>query len=351
MMKKNYMKIFIFTVSLVLLLLTPKVIDNPYVLHIFILIFLNVSLGLAWNIIGGYAGQYSIGHAVFYGVGAYSVFILMSKYQVSPWLGFLVGLFFAVLVALVIGLICFRLRGPYFVLASISVGEIFHIAAMNLQSLTNGGQGILINDLAPIQFGDFLITDFTTKVPFYYLALALGLLGLAVNYKVARSKMGYYLQAIREDQDAAESLGISLPRYKNAALIVSAMLTSLAGALSALYVGFIDPPTVLSIDLSISIVLICIIGGIGTLLGPVVGAIIIVSLSEILRSNLIPQWLFQSGLVSVDSKVGVFLNEQIAHAHVLIYGILVVVVILFMPQGVVGFIKKKLVHARSELVP
>lgn len=340
-MKKKGLQIFILFTCIVGLLLAPQGIENPYVLHIFILIFLNVSLGLAWNIIGGYAGQYSIGHAVFYGVGAYSVFILMSKYQISPWLGLLAGMAFAVMVALVVGLICFRLRGPYFVLASISVGEIFHIAAMNLQDLTNGGQGILMSDLAPLKMGEWLITDFATKVPFYYMALALGLICLGVNYKVTRSKMGYYLKAIREDQDAAESLGISLPRYKNTALVLSAVLTSLAGGLSALYIGFIDPPTVLSIDISISIVLICIIGGIGTLLGPVVGAIIIVSLSEILRSNLIPAWLFQSGLVNVESTFGAFLNEQIAHAHVLIYGVLVVLVILFMPEGVVGFIRQK----------
>lgn len=347
-MKKSRLQILILLFSVLVLILAPQVLQNPYVLHIFILIFLNVSLGLAWNIIGGYAGQYSIGHAVFYGVGAYSVFILMSKYQISPWLGLLAGVGLAILVALLIGIICFRLRGPYFVLASISVGEIFHIAAMNLQDLTNGGQGILINDLAPIKIGDWLVTDFSTKVPFYYLALVLALICLSINYRVVRSKMGYYLQAIREDQDAAESLGISLPKYKNLALVLSAVLTSLAGGLSAMYVGFIDPPTVLSIDLSISIVLICIIGGIGTLLGPVVGAIIIVSLSEILRSNLIPQWLFQSGLVSVDSTVGSFLNEQIAHAHVLIYGILVVVVILFMPQGIVGFIKKRLLAQKRQ---
>ena len=307
-----------------------------------ILLFLNTTLGGSWNIIGGYAGQYSIGHSAFFGFGAYTTMILLTRNAIPPWLGVWGGVALGVGVAWIVGSICFRLRGPYFTLASIAVAEIFYICANNMTWLTNGGQGILATDIPPLQIGSWLVTDFSTKVPYYYLGLGLAALSIAVSWAVGRSKMGFYLKAIREDQDAADSLGISLPYYKNAALLLSAAFAAMAGGFSALYVGFIDPPTVLSIDISISIVLICIIGGVGTLIGPVIGAVVVVALSESLRANVIPQLLFSSGLVSRDSGVGSFLGEQIAHAHILIYGIIVVFVILYMPDGVLGAIRKAL---------
>jgi branched-chain amino acid transport system permease protein len=156
-----------------------------------------------------------------------------------------------------------------------------------------------------------------------------------VNIAVKRSKLGYYLQAIREDQDAASSLGIPLARYKNTGLIISAALTALAGSFTALYVGFIAPDEVLGLEVSVQAVLICIIGGVGTISGPVVGAVVLVLLSESLRANLLAQGLFKLG-VPETSAVGAFLGDNLAHAHVLIYGLLVILVILFMPEGVVG---------------
>jgi branched-chain amino acid transport system permease protein len=191
-----------------------------------------------------------------------------------------------------------------------------------------------------LKIGSTMITDFVSKVPFYYLGLTLAVVTILVTWLVQNSKLGYYFQAIREDQDAAHSLGINLAVYKNIALALSATLTSLAGSFYAIYIKFIDPTTVLALDLSVQIVLIAIIGGIGTIYGPVVGSLVLVPLAEALRSNVIAQWLINSGLVSEDSASGVFLKEHLAHAHVLIYGILVVVVILFMPDGVLGFCKK-----------
>ena len=164
---------------------------------------------------------------------------------------------------------------------------------------------------------------------------------------VQHSKLGYYFQAIREDQDAAHSLGINLTIWKNSALVISAAFTSLAGSFYAIFVKFIDPSTVLPLDLSVQIVLISIIGGIGTIFGPVIGALVLVPLSEALRSNVITQGLINSGLVSEESGVGIFLKEHLAHAHVLIYGILVVVVILFMPEGVLGYFKKMTAKKRG----
>ncbi len=318
----------------------PFFVHNPYLLHIMILIFLSTIMGESWNILGGYTGQYSVGHAAYFGTGAYATMMMLQFRQVAPWYGVWVGLAAALVVALVIGSICFRLRGPYFVLASIAVAEILRLCTLNLPSFTNGAEGILATGLPVFKIGETVVTDFLSKVPFYYIGLALALLTILVTWLVQHSKLGYFFQAIREDQDAAHSLGISLTLYKNIALVISAMLTSLAGSFYAIYVGFVDPPTVMALDISVQIVLICIIGGIGTIFGPVIGALVLVPLSEALRSNLIASLIFKIGLVSPDSKFGGFLNDNLAHAHTLIYGILVVIVILFMPDGILGFLKK-----------
>lgn len=322
------------------LFLLPRYTENTYLLHMMILIFINVIVGSAWNIIGGYTGQYSVGHSAYFGVGAYAVMMLLQFRQVAPWWGVWAGTGAAVVTALIIGSICFRLRGPYFVLASIAVAEIFRVTALNLKDVTNGAEGILVTEIPPLVIGGRMITDWISKVPFYYTGLSFAIVVIFVSWLVKRSKLGYLFQAIREDQDAAHSLGISLPVYKNTALILSAVFTAMAGSLYAVYVGFIDPSTVLALDLSVQIVMICIIGGIGTIPGPVVGALVLVPLSEALRSNLITEWLIKFRIVSEESPVGAFLKEHLSHAHVLIYGILVVVVILFMPQGVMGFARK-----------
>ncbi len=320
--------------------LVPISVKNTYVLHMMILIFLSILLGSSWNILGGYTGQYSVGHAAYYGIGAYTTLILLEYHHVAPWYGVWAGMAAAVVVALVIGTTCFRLRGPYFVLASIAVTEILRFTALNLKNITNGAEGILATEIPPLTVNGRVITDFLTKVPFYYAGLALVIAVIAVTRLVERSKLGYYFQAIREDQDAARSLGINLTFYKNAALVISASFTALGGSLYAVYVGFIDPPTVMGLDISVQIVLICIIGGVGTLFGPVIGAVVLIPLSEALRSNFIAEEFVNWGLVSADSTTGRFLKENLGHAHVLIYGILVVLVILFMPEGILGFLRK-----------
>lgn len=323
--------------GIVLLALVPISLQSTYALHIMILTFISIIMGSAWNILGGYTGQYSVGHSAYFGVGAYTTMILLQFRHIAPWYGMWAGVGAAMITALIIGSICFRLRGPYFVLASIAVAEIFRVSALNLKDVTNGAEGILVTELPPLKFGHTVITDFSSKVPFFYTGLVTTLVVILVTRGVQHSKLGYYFQAIREDQDAAHSLGINPTLYKNIALLISAAFTSVAGSLYAVYVGFIDPGTVFSLDVSVQIVTIAIIGGIGTILGPVIGAVVLVSLSEALRSNALTNALIHGGLVRADSRVGTFLKENLSHAHVLIYGILVVIVILFMPQGLLGF--------------
>jgi branched-chain amino acid transport system permease protein len=314
-------------VPLVALLLVPLWLTSPYPLHIFILLFIAVAMGESWNVLGGFAGQYSVGHAAFYGLGAYGAFILLQDKHVAPWYGVWVAVAIGTIVALIIGSITFRLRGPYFVLASIAVAEIIRLLALNWKDLTNGAEGILASDLPPLQIGGHVITDWNSKTPYYYMGLAMAVFSILVNFVVKRSKLGYYLQAIREDQDAAHSLGIPLTLYKNIGLLISAACTALAGSFAAFYIGFIEPQAVFGLDVSVQVVLICIIGGIGTVTGPMIGAVILVLLSEALRANLLGQLL----------PLPALLKDNLAHAHVLIYGVLVIIVILFMPDGFVGF--------------
>ena len=349
-MNKTILKSAFGILLLVGLLLIPRYVESPYALHMMILLFMSVAQGQSWNILGGYAGQHSVGHAAYFGVGAYTTMMLMHSKGVVPWVGVWAGMAAVVVVALIIGSICFRLRGPYFVLASIAVAEIMRLSAINLTPLTNGAEGILATEIPAFKIGATVVTDFVTKVPFYYIGLFLVLLTLAVTYWVQHSKLGYFFQAIREDQDAAHSLGINIALYKNIGLVISAVLTSLAGSFYGIYVGFVDPPTVLGLDVSVQIMLICIIGGMGTIWGPVLGSLILVPLSEALRSNMVTDLLVKIGMVNADSRIGIFLKENLSHAHVLLYGILVVLVILFMPDGLMGFVKKLAARRNREAV-
>ncbi len=339
-MTKRYVPLALITLSCGALMMLPLFMESTYLLHMMILIFINVIVGSAWNVLGGYTGQYSVGHAAYFGIGAYTTMALLQFKQVAPWRSIWLGALLALLTALIIGYICFRLRGPYFVLASIAVAEIFRVTALNLKNITNGAEGILITEIPPLTFGETIITDWSGKVPFYYRGLIIAFVTILASFLVKRSKLGYYFQAIREDQDAAHSLAINPTIYKNTALAISAVFTALAGSLYAVYVGFIDPSTVLGLDFSVQVVMICIIGGIGTILGPIIGALVLIPLSEALRSNVITEALIKAGVVHADSKVGAFLKENLAHAHVLIYGILVVIVILYMPAGILGFFRR-----------
>jgi len=307
--------------------------ENPYIIGIMISVLMMAALSSAWNIIGGFAGQFSFGHAAYFGAGAYTTLILISSFELNPLIGAAAGMVVAALIALVTGSIVFGLRGHYFALASIAVAEIIRLSVLNFE-FTGGAQGILLANVT--LWG----LDLNSKTPFYYGMLLLLIVTLTVTEYLRKSKTGYYLQAIREDQDAASSLGINLALYKNRALLISALLTSIAGSLYALYIRFIDTSAVLDLRLSIEIILTAIIGGVGTLWGPVLGALLLVPLAEALRSNMIGDALVKFGLVSETSSVGIFLNENLAHAHVLVYGIITVLCILYLPKGILGLFRR-----------
>ncbi|MHB1041412.1 MAG: branched-chain amino acid ABC transporter permease [Eubacteriales bacterium] len=296
-------------------LLVPVVIKAPYHLHIIILIIIWSIIGTAWNLLGGYAGQVSFGHAAFFGLGAYSAGLLKFHFDISPWWGVLLGPVIATLVSLPIGLICFRLRGPYFALAMLSLGEIFRLLFTNLSNFTNGARGVMI------------MPDITSKMFYYYISLFILVLTLFTTHRIVNSKVGYYLVSIREDQDAATSLGIPTTLYKNLALLPSAFFTGMAGAFYMNYVAFIDPNIVFNLsNVSVMVILVVMLGGVATTWGPTVGAAIYIFLGELFRATL-------------------------GSANVLVFGVLVCLIILFLPNGIVGEMNtlKRLVRRKKGL--
>jgi branched-chain amino acid transport system permease protein len=307
--------------------------ESPYFTGIMISVLMMAALSSAWNLLGGYAGQYSFGHAAYFGAGAYTTMILITLFNLNPILCMAAGIVVACIIALITGSIVFRLRGHYFALASIAVAEIVRLSVLNFE-FTGGAQGILLSDVS--LWG----LDLNSKNPFYYGMLLVLVVTLAITAHLRKSKTGFYLQAIREDQDAAASLGINLSFYKNKALLISAALTSVLGSLYGVYIRFIDTSAVLDLRLSIEIILTAIIGGVGTLWGPVVGAVLLVSLAEMLRSNFIGDALVKAGVVSETSPLGLFLKENLAHAHVLVYGIITVLCILYLPKGILGLFRR-----------
>ncbi len=329
--------------------LVPMMTRKPVLLDLWILVFLAVAQGAAWNVIGGYTGQYSVGHAAYFGMGAYTVMMLLELAQIPPWWGIGLAVINAVLLSVVIGSITFRLRGPYFVLASIAVAEIIRLATLHFKDFTKGAEGILLTGIPPLELSETLTIRFVGKQPFFYVALALAVIVVSVNWLVQHSKLGYYFQAIREDQDAAHSLGINLTVYKSLALAISAAFTAAAGGIWALYVKFIDPNLAFGLgDVSVWMVLICIIGGIGTTVGPVIGAVVLVLLDRTLRN---PKWLVALGVLGEESGVVTFIEEKFGNAHQLVYGVLVVLVILFAPEGVLGLLRAGWARLRKRLAP
>jgi branched-chain amino acid transport system permease protein len=303
------------------LLALPLVTRNPFYQHLLIMVLFWTLLGSAWNLLGGFAGQVSFGHAAFLGVGAYTTMLLYLKAGWSPWLGLVLGGVAGALVALPIGLICFRLRGPYFSLATLAVAEIVRLVALNWEALTAGPMGLLITNLPPLTWFGRAV-DWESKLPFYYVAVALALLAMGITWFVSRSRLGAYLLAIREDVDSAEAAGIDTTRTKVTALALSAFIAGLAGGFYGLYFRYIDPDAVFSIAMSVEMVFIAVVGGIATTAGPIVGAVFLVTVAEVFRER------FQVG-------------------HLIFYGLLMMLVIRYLPEGIWGRLRLWLPRARS----
>jgi branched-chain amino acid transport system permease protein len=303
-------------VGVLALLAFPLVFVGPFPRHVMIMIFLYGALATAWNILAGYCGQISLGHAVYFGIGAYTSTLLVREAALTPWLGMVAGAALAVLVSQAIGYPVFRLRGHYFAIATIGFGEIVQTLVLNWDRI-GGARGLFVPIKRPDSLLNFQFHE--SKAVYYYIALGLLALALAATRWLERSRRGYYFRAIREDQDAAASLGVHVAHEKHVAMAVSAGLTALGGTFWAQYVLFIDPESVFPLSLSILICLVAVLGGVGSLWGPVLGAAILVPLSESTR---------------------VLLGGTGKALDLVIYGALIMVIAVFQPAGVIGLVRR-----------
>lgn len=292
---------------LALAALTPLAGGSQYLLSVAVVTLLYAYLALSWNILGGIAGQLSLGHAAYFGIGAYTSTWLFVNLGWSPWLGMWAGAVLAAGAALVVGLSCMHLRGAYFALATIATAMVLKTLVENADALLGGPRGMEVTLLrdAPLQF------QHTRKEFYYVVALAFTAAALLINRAILRSRFGYYLAAVRNDQDAALALGVSVMRYKLAAAALSAALTALGGTFYAQLVLYISPDKVFGANLGVVIAVVCIIGGRGTLWGPLVGALLLLPGEELAR-------VLSGGMVGVD---------------MMLYGLLLMLVIRLEPRG------------------
>ena len=308
-------------VVLVLLIL-PNFLDQ-FLVSLAVLVLYWAYLGNAWNILGGYAGQFSFGHAMFYGIGAYTSTVLLVDYSISPWVGMIVGALFAGLFGALIAFLLFRfgIRGHFFALGTFAIAEMVRLVATEME-IINTSIGIHI----PLVKGDdWLRIQFEETVAnYYYVILGLFVFGMIVTITIVRQKLGYYFQAIREDEEASEALGVDVLRYKVMAMAISGALTAIGGSFFAQYFLFIDPSIAFGVSLSVQILLRPIVGGVGTIWGPLVGAILLTPLSELTRDIVRDPPPFLS---FIEGRAGI---------DVMLFGAILIVVILFMPNGLIG---------------
>lgn len=299
----------------------PSFVTNPSHLNLVILMLMAAQIGVAWNILGGYAGQISLGHAAFYGVGSYGSVLLFTKFGVNPWIALPASALIAALLSLPVGWSCFRLKGHYFAMATIAVAEIVQIAFSNWEF---AGASVGLN--LPMSEQGWSTLIFADKAPYFYLALGLLALTLLANWLILNSYIGFYLRAIKDEPDAARSLGVSLRLYKQLAFALSSFLAALGGGLYAFKELYIDPASVLSTGLSIKMALVSILGGVGTLFGPVVGAALLTLIEETTR---------------------VLLGGTGSGIDLIVYSLLIVFIAVYYPRGVVGWITEFLARRRA----
>jgi branched-chain amino acid transport system permease protein len=290
----------------------PLVVRSPTYLHIVTLLYLYAYLTTSWNLVGGFAGVLPLGHATFVGIGAYTSTILSLQYGISPWIGMLVGALLASIAGVVIGLPTLKMRGAYFALATIAFAEGIRVMVENIEYLgpfqLNGPRGLQI---PPLKLGlaNFM---FAEKEPYYYIILVMLIGVLALTYFISRSKLGYYLMAGGEEPEAAQSLGVNVARAKLIAMAMSSFLTAFAGTFWAQFTLYIHPKSVMSLDISFEIAFIALIGGRGSIAGPVLGALLLRPVSDFSR---------------------IYFGSTLPGLHLIIFGLVLIFVMLFQPRG------------------
>lgn len=296
-------------------LLYPLIAVSSYAIGVGMLILFTAFLGQSWNIAGGFCGQLSFGHTVFFGVGAYCSAILGVTYGVNPWIAWLVGIAMGAAVGALIGFLSFRfgLKGSYFALITLAFAEMFRVLADSVP-FTKGGLGILI----PVKQGAANL-QFTEPLSFYYMALVLCFVGVAIAFWLKQGKFGARLEAIRENEAAAAALGINVLYEKIRCLALSGAMAAAGGSFYVQKYLYVDPNLAFGIGRSVEMLLVTMIGGAGTIFGPLLGATILGFLGEASRS------------ISDSQGLGLIL-----------YGAILVVIIAFVPNGVISLFRRRL---------
>ena len=298
-----------------LLALVPLVTSSNVVLNFMVIALLIALVGQGWNVLGGYGGQYSFGHAAFFGTAAYATGILQLKYGVNAWLGLLIGIMAGTLVGAVTGALSFRsgLKGSYFALVTLAFAEVLRIVA-SVAPITGAGVGTLIKlDLRWEAF------QFQSRAPFYWIILGFVAVSLVIVRRLEQSRFGAYLVAVRENEDAAKAAGIDTFRVKLAAMTLSAAITAAGGCFYAQYFLFLDAGIAYGPWISVDALLAPIIGGIGTVFGPLLGALVVKTLGEVTKHM-------------IGDAPGLDL---------VIYGIVLIFVVAFAPRGIAGILRRR----------
>lgn len=298
----------------VVFILIPLLTNNNFIISTLTYCFVFAGFGVAWNLIGGYGAQISWCHSAFVAIGAYTGYLMYLKTGLSPFAAIPVGMLVSLGVATVIGYGTFRLRGAFFSLATIAFAEIVKIVLLYFADFTGGARGISI----PYKGSSFLDLTFKNDIPFYYIMFGVMAAVLLITWLFERSKTGRYLGAIKGDEDAAISLGIKTFRTKLTAFQLSAVICSGIGTIYAFFLTYIDPLNICGIDLSIKIGICAIIGGLGTLWGPVLGAFLIIILTQVTSEYL----------------------GAIGGASLMLYGLIMVLIVIFRPAGIISFFVK-----------
>jgi branched-chain amino acid transport system permease protein len=309
------------SVALALVIAYPLLFSTPFQQRLGALVLLYAIAASAWNIVGGYAGQVSVGHVVFFGCGAYAAMGAYHHFHLPPMAGIPAGIIFAVGIAAALGVPTLRLSGHYFSMATIAVAELARLIVINVEYL-----GAAVGLSGPPVPRNVFDLSFISALPYYYMFLAILLITLGITWWMTNSRMGFYLRAIRDSERAARSLGAPASRTKLYAFMLSAGLTSVAGALYAMMFGFVDPESGLGILISVKILIMAALGGAGLLFGPVVGAAILVPLEEI--SN---------------SKFG----GQGAGLTFVVYGAIIMLIARFQPGGILELVNRLLARRRK----
>jgi branched-chain amino acid transport system permease protein len=291
--------------------LVPLYVKDVTVQNIMVLTLMYAALSQSWNILGGYCGQISLGHALYFGLGAYTSTMLFTKFGVLPWFGMLGGGVLSALIALALGYPCFRLRGHYFVIATIVIAETALILFLNWDWV-----GAALGITMRVRQDSWATFQFTrSKLPYFYFALALAAVTWLVTWALENSKWGYWWRAVKDNPEAAESLGVVVFHSKMAAAAVSAFFTAVGGSFYAQFVSYIDPESVMSFQFSLLMALPAVLGGIGTLWGPALGAAILIPLTELTRS---------------------YVGGSGKGIDLIVYGALIVIIALARPEGLIS---------------